>query len=236
MLAVIPLPRSNSAHLVKDLPDAADGVATCFMIAAERRTNVAGQPFERAVDLNAAGSLDKPPDIQRPDAAGRYHGDAVVCSVDQPSEEFVVGGVGHHPRDAKVDELLKSLERVGYEVEGSVEDDTAGGEPLKPLNVDFRGGGKDPDGDLAIDPIQIPEHDRQLLLAVAEPAGPRAQHGDKRQAGPLGAGEGSRGRSKAIEFQCGIEFQAVGATAGGGLRIGRGGNGDFEQDARVHDG
>ncbi len=232
--AVVTLPRRDFAHRVKDLANPADGIATCLVVPAEWRTDVAGLPLERAVDLNAAGSLDNPPDVRRPDAASREDDDAVACGFDQPGEEFVVTGVGHHPRNTKVDELLNRLDRVGDKVEGAVEDDTGGGEPPELQHVDLGRGGEDADSDLAINPLEVAKHDRQLRLAVAKPARPRAQHGDNRQTGSLGAGEGARSRSEAIDFQGGIELQTVGAGAGGRLRIGRGSNCDFEQDARVH--
>lgn len=38
----------------------------------------------------------------------------------------MIGGVGHHPRDTKVDELVKGFERVEDEVECAVKDDTGG--------------------------------------------------------------------------------------------------------------
>lgn len=62
----------------------------------------------------------------------REDGDAAACNFDQPGDEVVVGGVGHHPRDAEVDLLLKSRERVGDEVEGAVEDDARSVMPTEP--------------------------------------------------------------------------------------------------------
>ena len=86
--AVIPSPRLDSAHLVKDLPASADGVAAGLVAAAERGMDVAGGPLEGAVDLDAAGSFDKRPDVCRPDAAGGQDGDAAAGGVDQAGEKF----------------------------------------------------------------------------------------------------------------------------------------------------
>jgi hypothetical protein len=44
------------------------------------------------------------------------------------------------------------------------------------------------------------------------------------------------GRRQAAEFQGGVEFQPVGAGGGSRLGVSRGGDGNFEQDARVHAG
>jgi hypothetical protein len=130
MSTIIPLPCPSSARLVEDVPDPADSVAARLVVPAEWRKAVARRPLERAVNLSAAGPLDEPPDVRRPDAAGRQDGDAAASGVDQPREVFVIGGVGHHPPDTQIDELLEGRERVGDDVEGTVEDDAGVGNRL----------------------------------------------------------------------------------------------------------
>jgi hypothetical protein len=216
------------------LPDLADGVATRREVPAERRTDVADHPLERAVNLKAPGSLNEVADVVRPYAAGRQDFNATTRAVNQPGEKFKFGRIHHHPRDAKVDELFERIERISNEVKGAMEDDTGCRKVPETLHIDFERGGQDADCDFAIDPIQVAEHDRQLRLTVTKVPGPGAKHGHDRQARPLSTDKDTGRRRQAIDFQRSVQFQPVGTGQSSSLRISRGGNGNLKKDSWSH--